>query len=304
MGPRRKRRVPSARTAAVLKGMRRLHLYCGLVMLPWVILYAVSGLLFNHPGLSGGEGVHRFTVDDLPPRILAEMPEAPTAVADVLEQVRQHAPHATIEPLSEPTPSYVGSLRARGTREDGSVGVFVGMESGNGAVRRIPDEVEPSPPGLAEVTALSVESLEPAIFEQMARSITEQHMQAPQELSVSSAPELRFGARVDGEPWVLTFDPHAGTLAYEPFDHAPDVRMGRVLARLHMTHVYPASFGARWVHALIVDLTIVCLLLWCLTGMVMWWQLRRLRRIGWVFVLSGLAATTWLLVLIWPQLVG
>src|SRR5262245_21617562 len=30
--------------------VRRLHLFSGLIMLPWVLLYGVTAFLFNHPG--------------------------------------------------------------------------------------------------------------------------------------------------------------------------------------------------------------------------------------------------------------
>ena len=75
------------------------------------------------------------------------------------------------------------------------------------------------------------------------------------------------------------------------------------LAMLPWVLLYAVS-GFLWIHALIVDLTIMCLVLWCMTGLVMWWQLRRLRRIGWVVMLSGLVASVWLLVLVWPSMTG
>ena len=33
----------------VMHTIRRLHLYLGLFLLPWSILYGVTGFLFNHP---------------------------------------------------------------------------------------------------------------------------------------------------------------------------------------------------------------------------------------------------------------
>ena len=44
------------RYSVVLRLIRRIHLYTGLFMTPWVFLYGVSGFLFNHPGaFSGGD---------------------------------------------------------------------------------------------------------------------------------------------------------------------------------------------------------------------------------------------------------
>lgn len=293
-----------ARRTTILRWIRRLHLYCGLAMLPWVLLYAVSGFLFNHPAISSKPGVHRFTKEQLPPSILAPMPDPAAAAAAMTEQLRQHATEATIEPRAEPAPSYSGSLSARGTQQDQQLSVFLSLKTGNGSVRLTPVEPEPVPDALASLEEISVDSLDPAVFEGIARALAQQHVGEPTELTLSRAPKLRFGLTIDDEPWILTFDPKARTLEYERADVEPEVRLARVLARLHMTHVYPASFGVPWIHALVVDLTIICLVLWCMTGLVMWWQLRRLRRIGWVVMLSGLVASVWLLVLVWPSMTG
>ncbi|MEM9456742.1 MAG: PepSY domain-containing protein [Myxococcota bacterium] len=296
--------VSPARRATILRWIRRLHLYCGLAMLPWVLLYAVSGFLFNHPAVSSKPGIHRFTKQQLPPSILAPMPDPAAAAAAATEQLRLHATEATIEPRAEPAPSYVGSLSARGKQQEQELSVFLSTKTGNGSVRLSPAELEPVPDALASLEEISVDSLDPAVFEGIARAIAQQYVGEPTELSLSRAPKLRFGLTIDGEPWILTFNPKARTLEYERADIEPEVRLPRVLARLHMTHVYPASFGVAWIHALIVDLTIFCLVLWCVTGLVMWWQLRRLRRIGWVIMLSGLVASVWLLVLVWPSMIG
>lgn len=35
--------------AQLLKVLRRIHLYAGLFMTPWILLYGISGFMFNHP---------------------------------------------------------------------------------------------------------------------------------------------------------------------------------------------------------------------------------------------------------------
>ena len=34
---------------ALMRVVRRAHLFAGLLMLPWVVLYGVTAFLFNHP---------------------------------------------------------------------------------------------------------------------------------------------------------------------------------------------------------------------------------------------------------------
>ena len=48
--PTRARRRPRGRwLAKLMKLVRRVHMYTGLLMFPWVLLFGLSGMLFNHP---------------------------------------------------------------------------------------------------------------------------------------------------------------------------------------------------------------------------------------------------------------
>ena len=47
--PRAEPPRPRRRYGAVMKFVRRLHMYLGLLVFPWVLLFGASGALFNHP---------------------------------------------------------------------------------------------------------------------------------------------------------------------------------------------------------------------------------------------------------------
>ncbi|MEM7154669.1 MAG: PepSY domain-containing protein [Myxococcota bacterium] len=296
-------RARAARNAKILKIIRRTHLYAGLAMVPWVLMYAISGLLFNHPSLSGSPGVHRFVRDDLPPQVLADVPTPESAAEAAVEAMRATAPDAQIELQPTPLPEYGGSLRARGEIDDQRVRLFLGARSGNGSLRMSPVEEPAQPEAFAEVESMPVDALEPAIFERMVEAAAEPWLDEPEALKLESAPKIEFVATIDGRPWRVTYDAVTQKPEFEEIEE-PEVRTSRILARLHMTHTYPAEFGVPWIHAFVVDLTIFCLIMWSITGVVMWWQLRRLRRVGWVVMLSGVVASIWMLALVWPALVG
>lgn len=296
-------RARAARNAKILKVIRRTHLYAGLALVPWVLMYAVSGLIFNHPSLSGSPGVHRFVRDDLPPDVLADVPE-PNAAADAaLLAMRAAAPRAEIELDPSLPPKYGGFLQAQGEVDDQRVRLFLGERSGNGSLRMSPVEVPEQPEAFAQLESMPVEGLEAAVFERMATAAAELWVSEPEALELKSAPELTFIATIDGRPWRVTYDAVNQKPEFEELEE-PEIRTSRILARLHMTHTYPADFGVAWMHAFVVDLTIICLIMWSITGVVMWWQLRRLRRIGWVVMLSGVVASIWMLALVWPALTG
>ena len=58
-------KVPSR--GKLVKAVRRVHLYFGLFLVPWVMLYGFTALLFNHP-----DWMHPRTIDPFGPAILAD----------------------------------------------------------------------------------------------------------------------------------------------------------------------------------------------------------------------------------------
>ena len=58
--------------------------------------------------------------------------------------------------------------------------------------------------------------------------------------------------------------------------------MRSFLLRLHTAHGYPtdASNGVKFWWAVIVDVMAVAMVAWAATGLLMWWQMKNLRRAG------------------------
>ena len=49
LGKARRPRRFGKRYNLLMKWVRRTHMYTGLVLLPWVLMFGASGVLFNHP---------------------------------------------------------------------------------------------------------------------------------------------------------------------------------------------------------------------------------------------------------------
>src|SRR5262249_60112738 len=71
-------------------------------------------------------------------------------------------------------------------------------------------------------------------------------------------------------------------------------RPRRFLTRLHITRGYPPSPGVRWFWALSVGLVSLAMVFWVASGLVMWWQLKAVRRTGLAVVVMSAAAAVWL----------
>ena len=77
----------------------------------------------------------------------------------------------------------------------------------------------------------------------------------------------------------------------------------RYLLRLHMAHGYPVQQNVRWYWAIAVDAMFATMVFWGLSGVLMWWQIKRTRRLGALCLVVSSVVATWLAIGMHAQLV-
>ena len=63
-------------------------------------------------------------------------------------------------------------------------------------------------------------------------------------------------------------------------DSAGRLSNRRFLTGLHLASGYPSHLGARWLWAVAVDIMAAAMVVWGCSGLLMWWQMKSLRRWG------------------------
>jgi hypothetical protein len=63
-----------------------------------------------------------------------------------------------------------------------------------------------------------------------------------------------------------------------------DLSWRSYLLSLHLAHGYPFEITVRWFWAIAVDLMFASMIFWGISGLIMWWQIKRTRRIGWLLL--------------------
>jgi hypothetical protein len=308
---------PFSKTAMMV--LRRAHLYFGLFLFPWAILYGVSAFLFNHPLAFSDQPMVAFGASALAGTPMESVPSLPEQANQVIAALNQQ---------QKPTEPYkLGAGEVRYNREfafatvkaDGqTVSVLIDVKNGSGTVRSTIEKpkMEPNQPapfaiGPAEaprkrdraggggqsVSGLDSLSLADRLADRVKASIPvvlERTGFPTGEITVTSVPEIVFPIEVNGQTWTATFNGSTGNLSGVLAETKPTGELGwrRFLLRLHTTHGYPGETNARWFWAVVVDLMAGVLCFWGFTGLLMWWQLKATRRIGGiVLVLSAMTAT-------------
>lgn len=276
----------SFRFAKATKLLRRVHMYAGLLMLPWVLLFGISGLLFNHPNLGADIQAVPLTAEALDQQAQLQAWEANAAAQEVVDALNSNAlPSSTTHYELDPDydSHFEGFTVLQAPAPAGRYVALLDLEKPAGVLtyRKAPpvsdDAVFPQ-------TELSVPNLSTsAVAQQLAGLLAQQGWSAEQPLTAHPkiAPSLRLRV-VDqaGRHWNLAYHTGRQELSGRASDKAPNVQATQLLGMLHKTHHFPLRFGSRWLWALFADLLGLIMVFWALSGLLMWWQIPKTRWFG------------------------
>ena len=297
LNPTRSRMMEAMKAMSGMKIMRRTHLYAGLFLAPWVAMYGFSGLIFNHynwfaPGGDAASKPIKWTVDVTALPLWPEPEALARKVVAALNAVGKDKAGAAEYRLSaEGKPTLQGGVSLQGQDEaGGSVSLSFDRPERKGTTTH-------SPPGPPE-EQVQLETNDVALLNATKDALLAAAGQADGKLSATKwtgdgdFPRLSFPVEHGQERRVATYDLRSGLVSFKPEPGA--MRVPDFLTSLHMSHGYPSekkSATMRIVRAVFVDAMGVLMCFWALSGIIMWLQLKQLRRPGLMVALASLLAT-------------
>ncbi len=288
--------------------IRRIHMYAGLVFVPWVFLYGFTAFLFNHPNL----WARRKPIDTPNIKTMFQgWPEADVLAADAAKALTATATASLGTVARIENARYTGTLRAFATNGSGRYEFQLRPDDRSGNwVKVIPGagrggELEVGP--AVSTKQQPATPTKPIIVDDLTRLAAGVSL-AGATVAIDSMPQLRFDA-IDsqGKRWDATWNLDGGSLKARPTVQAvKDIGWREYLTRLHTTGQYPSQLSnwGRLAWAIIVDGVFVLMIFWGVSGIIMWWQQRRMRAIGAVVLSIGALTAVVLGVALWTAFVS
>jgi hypothetical protein len=292
--------------------VRRGHLYFGLFLFPWAVLYGVTAFLFNHPTAFSDAPTASFGASALKDTPLEALPspteQAEQVVAKLNEQQKPATPYKLAGEAKYAREFAFATVRAG----DQTVNVLFDVKHGGGTVRTNPvrekKEPErapfatagaPQPKGAPKAPRADTAGVKLAdpLHERVKAAVPTVLARTgfpAGEVAVTSVPDITFPIEADGRAWTASYNALTGTVTGAPESAKPESELSarRFLLRLHLAHGYPGEANGKWFWALVVDVMAFAMCFWGLSGLVMWWQLKATRWPGLlVLVLSAGCAT-------------
>lgn len=286
--------------------LRRVHLYLGLLLLPWAVMYGVTAFLFNHPAAFSDQPTVPFGREAVAGTPLEGVPSPRTQAEQVVAKLNElHHPAApyTLGPGEAKYSREFAFATATAKADGRTVSVLIDPRTGTGTVSSSPTKPKgdpapfthtPPPPAHAGPWADPIR-LSPSLPERVKTAvpvILDRTGFASENVTVTSVPDLVFPIEADGRTWAATYNATTGTVTGAPAEPPAGPTWRQYLLRLHTAHGYPGEPNARWGWAVVVDVMAAVLVFWGLSGLVMWWQVKATRLPGAVvLVLSAVVAT-------------
>lgn len=283
------------RWSAVKRVVRRVHLYLGLFLWPFVLLFAITGLSFNHPTV--GRGLQRVELgaEEVKRRTGFEPWDPATIAADVVRELNQRGGRYTLSP--EYAPRFDGWPLFAAPSEHGRQALLVSLGDGSATITDRPnargEAAAPLVDGEIPLERYSIPALAERLtplLERAPRPTT-----GPLRPHPTTHPELRFRvADATGTTWDVVYDLTARTVTGKKVGPR-EQPLVELLEAIHKQHHYPVERDAKWLWALFADATALTLIVWALSGLFMWFQLKRLRKPGAVVLALSLAVAAFVI---------
>jgi hypothetical protein len=328
---RKKKNALSKASKHTMHWIRRGHLYFGLFLFPWAVLYGVTAFLFNHPTAFSDQKVMSFNRSHYSNGAQDVGLETPSELsADLVAKL-----NAAQKPS---TPYQIGTGESRFTREfafatfksgKNNYNLLLDLNNGSGTIReqatpRQTEEREPpvrapfaigdslEPPGRRSVAgdrvangrpggrrgggqqATGIETVLKSQVESVIPKICKSMGLECNEMVITSIPELSLPIKAGDEEWLASYNPLSGFVSGRKAGEEvkTEITWRRFLLRLHTAHGYPSSGWVRWFWAVIVDVMAGVMCFWGFSGILMWWQIKSTRVVGILTVILGFAAAT------------
>lgn len=271
--------------------IRRIHLYSGLFLVPWVLMYGVTGAMFNHLGLFPRIQIQPVDAATATASGMNEFPEAQSLAAQITEAIQKEAGSAKIQLPENPQAEFTNEISFE-VKNNGLQHVVyidpVTHESWVGTMPKNDEDPQALLPSIRNIK-LTLDPQETA-HRAAAKLLEQAGLLNDKDPKPFGWTKLNFLATVDGEPARITYVLNDGHIDINRFTGDDGMPLRHFLLRMHTSHGQSPTWNGRSFWSLAVDTMAIAMVFWGISGIIMWWQIKRTRWIG--VIIIGLSIVT------------
>jgi hypothetical protein len=263
-------------------------MYSGLFMAPWILVYAISGFLFNHWALFNADSEHEISSAVIAKTAISRIPTADTVAQRLVSILNtRRDSDGKWEISSDERPHFSNDWDIGQLSEEGRVsGLRVDLDRRVGSLT-LSQWPKPSPSGDMHFNGLEKpildDDLKAAIYADAFALAPPGQKPARKFDKEVKTPEVVFLARHQNKSWLMSYSLADASLNAKPTSSLA-LSFGDFMKRLHTTSGYPVGVQPRLFWSIVADAVALLMCFWVVTGIAMWIQMKELRSWGLVVV--------------------
>ncbi|MGB7348050.1 MAG: PepSY domain-containing protein [Pirellulaceae bacterium] len=267
---------------------RRAHLYVGLFLLPWVFLYGITGAMFNHEGLFPDVAIR--SVDDsiVAGSSMSKFPSPDQLAQQVAKAIDAAADDVKVLVAPDAGAKFTNNMMFV-TQIDGRKNLLhINPHDFDSYVVEFPEQDFQPEKLIANIKNVRLSPNPQDVAMESAKYIFAELGDSPTTgVSPQGFTKLNFLATVDGVPARVTYVLKDGHIDVTKYNGNPGMSPRGFFMRMHTAHGQTPSWTGRMVWSLFVDLMALAMVSWGFTGLLMWWQIKRVRFIGGIVMVAS-----------------
>ena len=273
--------------------VRRVHLYAGLFLLPWVYLYGVTGAMFNHQQLFPEATFTPVSADHPAFSRIQDFPSPEELARQVAAELQSATGANEITLADAHHAAFTNSMQFEARHQDGRHLITIDSVSMSAVVAVYPPQRESPEDLLPDINSIRLSPNPHDLALSCAREIlSDAPAVRPEQVKPLGWTKLNFIAYVDGVPARITYVLKDGHVDVERYDADDGFSLRQYFLGLHTSHGHPPHWNTRSLWSLVIDLMAIAMVTWGTSGVLMWWQIKRTRLLGGLVIAASLTVAT------------
>ena len=261
---------------------RRVHLYAGLIMIPYILIFGVSGFLFNHPTLLIDRSVKSFELVERE-GFNSLFPNINQLAASIADSIVNSG--LISNPIIENV-KYNNTMILRNLNDVADYRIQVDVPTSKVQQMTLPDFAENTIIASGNYN-LGVNINSDDLFTRVDQLLKAQGID-PGVSRVQRIPDLIFDLKSNDSQYRVTYNLTSGNYRISDLNKRK-FKVNYFLVNIHQEHGYPISgFSIKWLWVFFADSLSILMIIWSISGIIMWYKMKKSLTIGAVVLATSL----------------
>ncbi|WP_367180632.1 hypothetical protein [uncultured Psychroserpens sp.] len=258
-------------------------------MIPYIFIFGLSGIIFNHPTILNDRSFDSFILDK-EESFASTFPDVEKLATSITNSIVRDGLISNPEIKNI---KYNGTMILRSMNDVADYRMNVDIPTSKVQLLTLPDFVNNTEVSSGNYATSNINSKD-LLYK--AEQVLKKQDIVPGKSRIQRIPNLEFDLENDTGNYRVTYNYTSGNYRVNDLGKRK-FKLNYLLTNLHQVHGYPvAGFSVQWLWVFFADSLAVLMIIWAISGLIMWFKMKRLFTIG--VILLSISMLVFIIILI------